>query len=76
MNFASDQLKAELSNKIGKVITNNGVVAVQEQLVKLVPRPYKIISVLGKIPHTHKKVFETLEHTKSISEYVLFPSFV
>jgi hypothetical protein len=53
---------------VGKVITNNGVVAVQEQLVKLVPRPYKIISVVGKIPHTHKKVIDTLETTQSIAE--------
>lgn len=53
------------------MITTPGVVAVQEQLVKLVASPFKIISVVGKIPHTHKKVFETLEHTKSISEYVI-----
>eukprot|EP01127_Copromyxa_protea_P015556 TRINITY_DN4488_c0_g1_i2.p1 TRINITY_DN4488_c0_g1~~TRINITY_DN4488_c0_g1_i2.p1 ORF type:complete len:1740 (+),score=308.01 TRINITY_DN4488_c0_g1_i2:97-5220(+) len=58
----------ELSNKVGKVITTNGIVAVQEQLVKLVPSPFKIISVVGKIPHTHKKVIDTLESIKSISD--------
>jgi hypothetical protein len=55
-----------MSSKVGKVITQNGLVAIQVQIVKLVPQPYKIVSVLGKIPPAYRQIFQGIEIINSI----------
>lgn len=56
------------------MITLEGIKAVQDQIVKLVPRPYKIVSIIGKIPNEFKKEFEMLEGVNSITGYTLHPN--
>jgi hypothetical protein len=51
------------------VVTADGIKAVQDQIVKLVPHPFKIVSVIGKIPPDFKKEFRSLEDVVSISGY-------
>lgn len=63
-----------MSAKVGKVVTQSGISAIQEQIVKLVPHPHKIVSVLGKIPPAYKKIFQSLEMVSTIPGYVFSSS--
>eukprot|EP01125_Pyxidicula_operculata_P010873 TRINITY_DN356_c4_g1_i1.p1 TRINITY_DN356_c4_g1~~TRINITY_DN356_c4_g1_i1.p1 ORF type:complete len:1793 (-),score=294.68 TRINITY_DN356_c4_g1_i1:47-4723(-) len=56
-----------LSFKVGRVISSKGIMAVQNELSRVIDKPYKIVSLVGKIPPEFRGVMHTVKEQPFIA---------